>query len=66
MEERLKEILQFIYQEQASDLHLIPGSFPIMRKDGDLFPLAQFDIFTPDETEKILFSLLDEERKKRL
>jgi twitching motility protein PilT len=66
MEERLKEILQFIYQEQASDLHLIPGSFPIMRKDGDLYPLAQFDIFTPDETEKILFSLLDEERKKRL
>jgi twitching motility protein PilT len=66
MEERLKEILQFIYREKASDLHLIPGSFPIMRKDGDLFPLAQFDIFTADDTEKILFSLIDEEKKKRL
>jgi twitching motility protein PilT len=66
MDERLKEILKFIYREQASDLHLIPGNFPIMRKDGDLFPLSQFDIFTADETERILFSLIDEEKKKRL
>jgi twitching motility protein PilT len=66
MDERLKEILQFIYREQASDLHLLPGSFPIMRKDGDLYPLAQFDIFTADETEEILFSLIDDEGKKRL
>jgi twitching motility protein PilT len=66
MDERLKEILQFIYKEQASDLHLSPGSFPVMRKDGDLFPLVQFDVFTSDDTEKILFSLIDEEKKKRL
>jgi twitching motility protein PilT len=66
MDERLKEILKFIYKEQASDLHIIPGSFPIMRKDGDLYPLAQFDILTSDDTEEILFSLIDEEKRKRL
>ena len=66
MDERLKEILQFIYKEKASDLHLLPGSFPIMRKDGDLFPLAQFELFTSEDTEEVLFSLLDEENKKRL
>jgi len=66
MEEKLKEILQFIYREQASDLHLLPGSFPIMRKDGDLFPLLQFDIFTSEDTERTLFSLVDDEKKKRL
>jgi len=66
MDERLKEILQFIHKEQASDLHLLPGSFPIMRKDGDLFPLAQFELFTYEDTEEVLFSLLDEENKKRL
>jgi twitching motility protein PilT len=37
-----------------------------MRKDGDLYPLTQFDIFTSDDTEKILFSLINEEKKKRL
>ncbi len=66
MEPKLKELLYFITKQQASDLHIVPGSFPIMRKDGDLFPLAQFDILTSIDTEKILFSLLDEEKKKRL
>jgi len=66
MEERLKELLYYIVKQQASDLHVIPGSFPIMRKDGDLLPLAQFDVLTSDETQKFLFSLIDEERKKRL
>ena len=66
MNERLKEILQFVYQEQASDLHLLPGNFPIMRKDGDLFPLTQFGIFTSEDTEKILFSLAEEFKNKLL
>jgi twitching motility protein PilT len=66
MDERLKEILQFICKEQASDLHLLPGSFPIIRKDGDLFPLTQFNMFTAEDVEEILFSLIDEEKKKKL
>jgi len=66
MDERLKEILQFIYEEQASDLHLLPGSFPVMRKDGDIFSLSQFNLLTSDDTKQILFSLIDEEKKKKL
>jgi twitching motility protein PilT len=66
MEARLKELLYYIVKQQASDLHIIPSSFPIMRKDGDLFPLTQFDILTFDDTQKLLFSLLDEEKEKRL
>jgi twitching motility protein PilT len=37
-----------------------------MRKDGDLFPLTQFDMFTAEDVEEILFSLIDEEKKKKL
>ncbi len=66
MEERLKEFLYFIAKQGASDLHLLPGSFPIMRKDGDLFPLTQFDLITPEESKKMLFSLLNEEQQKRI
>jgi twitching motility protein PilT len=66
MDEKLKELLYFIYREQASDLHIIPGSFAIMRKDGDLFPLTQFNLFTSDDTKMLLFSLLDDERKAQL
>lgn len=66
MDQRLKEYLYFTSKQGASDLHLLPGSFPIMRKDGDLFPLTQFDVLTSEDTEKILFSLLDEETRARL
>jgi len=66
MEERLKELLNYIVKQQASDLHLIPGSFPIMRKDGDLFPLAQFDVLTSEDSQRLLFSLLDEEKERKL
>jgi twitching motility protein PilT len=66
MEEKLKELLLFIAREQASDLHIIPGSFPVMRKDGDLFPLSQFNVFTPEESQRFLFTLLDEENKNKL
>jgi twitching motility protein PilT len=66
MDQRLKEILHLIYKEQASDLHILPGSFPIMRKDGDLFPLTRYDIIQSEDAEKMLFSLLNEEYKKRL
>ncbi len=66
MEEKLKELLYFVNKQQASDLHIVPGNFPVMRKDGELFPLTQFDILTSKETETLLFSLLDDEKKKKL
>ncbi len=66
MDEKLKNYFDFIVKQEASDLHIIPGSFPIMRKDGDLYPLVQFDILTSEETEKMLFSLLDEELQEKV
>jgi twitching motility protein PilT len=66
MDEKLRELLSFIVKEQASDLHIIPGSFPIMRKDGDLFPLSQFEIISFEESESLLFSLLDDEKQNKL
>ncbi|MER3581520.1 MAG: type IV pili twitching motility protein PilT [Patescibacteria group bacterium] len=66
MDKRLEEIFKFIVNQNASDLHILPGSFPIMRKDGNLIPLTQYEILTNEDTEKMLFSLLDEELKSRL
>ena len=60
MYQKLREFLTFIAQQGASDLHILPGSFPIMRKDGDLYSLTQFNILTNEETKAIVFSLLEE------
>jgi twitching motility protein PilT len=66
MDDRLKELLYFIDNQQASDLHIIPGNFPIMRKDGELFPLTQFDVLTVEDAKVMLFSLLNEDTQKKL
>jgi twitching motility protein PilT len=66
MDDFLREILQYCFQQQASDVHIIAGNFPVMRKDGDLFLLTQFNILTSEDTENLLFSLLDEEKKNNL
>lgn len=64
MDDKLKEFLYIVAQQQGSDLHIMPGTFPIIRKDGELFPLTNYDILIADETERLVFSLLDEEKRK--
>jgi twitching motility protein PilT len=66
MHQKLKELLELTVQQQASDLHILPNSFPVIRKDGELFPLTQYGIILAEESEKILFSLIDEEKKIRI
>ena len=66
MHPKLKEIFEFIIEQGASDLHILPASFPIMRKDGELYPLTHYDVLTNQDTEKLLFSLIDEDLIERL
>jgi len=66
MDKKLQTILEFAVSEKASDIHILPGSFPVIRKDGELFSLTHFDVITAPESEKMLFSLLDTELKDRI
>lgn len=66
MDQRLKDYLLFVAQQGGSDLHILPGSFPVMRKDGDLFPMTQFDIISGEESKKMLFSLLNNDTEEKL
>lgn len=66
MDKNLQMILEYAVSEGASDIHIIPGSFSIIRKDGELFSLTHFDVLTYQDTEKMLFSLLDQELKERI
>lgn len=66
MDETLKQLLIYIAKQEASDLHIIPGNFPVMRKDGDIFPLTQFEVVTTELAQQMLFSLLNDDQKRRL
>lgn len=52
-------------QNNASDVHLSPGNYPILRIDGRLVPLSNKKILDSDALEGLASALMGEERKNR-
>src|SRR3990167_8640323 len=52
-------------QNNASDIHLSPGNYPILRIDGRLIPLSNKKILDSEMLEGLVSALLGEERKTR-
>lgn len=58
----IHQLLKFMVDNIASDLHITPGTPPQLRIDGTLRPL-NLSILTPPETKKIAYSLLTDAQK---
>ena len=62
MDEKLHRIFKIANQRGASDVHIIPLRYPTLRIDGELTYLEEEGILAPQDTEKILISLLNKEQ----
>ena len=62
----LSQFLQIVNEKKASDLHVVPGYYPTIRVSGELFQLTTLAIVTPEDSEKMLFSILNNEQKEIL
>jgi twitching motility protein PilT len=60
----MEELLAITAEEGASDLHLSVGRYPTVRIDGRLVPLDKKKILSPKDTEDLVTSLLNDERKE--
>ncbi len=60
----LSELFILMHQRGASDLHLTVGAPPTLRIDGELVP-TPFEKLTPETTQQLIFSLLNEQQKQR-
>jgi twitching motility protein PilT len=58
----LSKLFDALIAESGSDLHLSPGSPPIIRVSGSLLPLVQEGVLTPAKTEAMLKSIAPEGR----
>ncbi len=65
-EQRIKNLLRLVAQQNGSDLHLTVGRYPTIRVDGRLLPLSPDSILTPDEIKMMSEVILNEENKKKL
>lgn len=62
----VKQLLQYTVDTNASDLHIIAGLAPNIRVDGNLKPLENVGIMTPETIAEFLKGILTGEQLERL
>ena len=53
-------------ERDASDLHLTVGSPPVMRVNGRLERLPDYEKLTPEETRTLIYRIISTEQQKHL
>lgn len=58
--QNLNELIDAVIKQNGSDLHFSEGRYPTIRINGDLVPMLQRPILTPEDTNGILDALVDD------
>jgi len=59
------EVLRRMVEARASDVHLTPGFPPAIRDKGKITPMDGFPVLTGQETREVVFSILNDDQRKR-
>lgn len=62
----LEDLVLNVAREDASDLHLAVGRHPTLRISGQLVPLVEKPMLTPEMTEGFVLAMLDAREKEEL
>lgn len=60
------KLFDFVIERGGSDLHLIPGFFPTVRINGQLYQSRVSELLTDEATSRMLFEILTAEQKANL
>ena len=61
----MHDLLSIMVERGASDLHITTGTYPQVRLNGKLAPLSQFERLTPQDTQRLAYSVLNEAQKQK-
>ncbi len=62
---RVEHLLRRTVEMEGSDLHIKAGSHPYVRVHGELLPLEDEPIFTPESAAEEIFAVVSEQQRKR-
>ena len=65
MAANMADLLQLMVDRGASDLHITSGTHPQIRVNGRLNQLTQFEVLTPQDTQRLAYSVLNEGQKQK-
>ena len=61
----MHDLLAIMIERGASDLHVTTGTYPQIRLNGKLLHLSQFEQLTPQDTQRLAYSVLNEGQKQK-
>ncbi|KKT78539.1 MAG: twitching motility protein [Candidatus Giovannonibacteria bacterium GW2011_GWB1_45_9b] len=61
----LKDLIEAVLREQASDLHISVARHPTMRVAGKLTPLEKKPVLVSEDTKGLVFAMLDEKAREK-
>ncbi|MGH7262313.1 MAG: type IV pilus twitching motility protein PilT [Candidatus Rokuibacteriota bacterium] len=61
----MHELLTILIERGGSDLHITTGTYPQIRLHGRLVPLTEFEVLTPQDTQRLAYSVLNEAQKQK-
>ncbi len=62
----IDDLLRRAHELEASDLHVTPGTEPVVRVRGKLQRLDEFEKLTPDVTRELVYRILSTQQQKTL
>jgi twitching motility protein PilT len=65
MMQGIDDLLRVMVEREASDLHIKAGSPPGIRIHGELLPVEDMPPLTPDDTERLITSIMEDYERKR-
>lgn len=60
----LQQLLKAAIKQNASDLHIVAGSAPVLRVDGQIVRFKS-EVFNSDQTQQLCYSILTDAQKSR-
>ena len=61
----MTDLLRLMVSRGASDLHITTGTSPQLRVDGSLERVMEVDMMSPQETQRLVYSLLSDVQKQQ-
>jgi twitching motility protein PilT len=62
----IPELLEMVVDRGASDLHLTTGTPPVVRLNGILHRLENYEPLEPDQLQRMIYSILTQRQRERL
>lgn len=63
---QLSELIMTVVKEGGSDLHFAVGRHPTIRVMGSLIPIIKQPVLSPEDTQGLIFAMLNEKNKESL